>query len=225
MIDQNHEKTGEKFNLETYLKARELCLNVVDRISKKIVAGMNEADGQQLIKNEFNNVGVTKFWHPSKFRIGSDTTKSFRELPTPEIRLNNGDLYFVDVGPIIEEHEADYGETFIFQPWGGESDLAEKVALRDASEKIWQEIAGLWKLGSLSGVELYRRAEQLALSLGFRLNPLMAGHRLGDFPHSLFSKEKLSAFTSSPSVNLWVLEIHIINDRLQSGSFFEDILL
>ncbi len=225
MIEVNHEKTGDKFQLETYFKARELCLSVVDLISKKVTAGMNEADGQQLIKEAFNDAGITKFWHPSKFRIGSDTTKSFRELPTPELQLAAGDLFFVDVGPIFEDHESDFGETFIFPPSMANNPTAEKVLLRDASEKIWQETASLWKAGQISGMELYQRADQQARSLGYRLNPLMAGHRLGDFPHSLFSKEKLAALATKPAVNLWVLEIHIVSDHLRCGSFFEDILL
>ncbi len=225
MIDSDHEKTGEKFHLETYHKARELCLNVVDRISKNVTLGMNEADGQQLIKEEFRNAGITKYWHPSKFRIGFDTSKSFRELPTAEICLAEGDLFFVDVGPVYEDHEADYGETFLFSSSPKFTPKTDLIELREASRKIWQEIASLWKSGQLTGVELYLRADQITQSSGLRLNPLMAGHRLGDFPHSLFSKEKLAAFSKSPSVNLWVLEIHVVSDQLQCGSFFEDILL
>ncbi len=219
---QTIEKTGEKFNLRTYFDARKLCQNVLNRIAMQIVDGISEKDGQELIKDEFRKVGVTKFWHPSKFRIGSETVKSFREVSDESVRLEKGDLFFVDVGPIIEEHEADYGETFVLP--ANDANKSELTALADASLKIWQQTADKWKKSKLSGMDLYLAAEDLAQSLNYRLNPLMAGHRLGDFPHALYSKERLFSLNIVPSENLWVLEIHIISDHLQRGAFFEDIL-
>ena len=60
--------------------------------------------------------------------------------------------------------------------------------------------------------------------LGYQLNPNMAGHRLGDFPHALFYKGTLSNFDKQPIQNLWVLEVLITNNEDTFGSFFEDIL-
>jgi len=215
-----HEQTGEKFDLKKYFEARNLCKKVVSRIASKVSDGITENDGQELIKNEFKKEGVEKFWHPSKFRIGSDTTKSFRELPDRSLQLFAGDVFFLDVGPIIEEHEADYGETFIFgkpRPSG-----AALSALAEASAKIWRETANQWKESHFSGKRLLDHASNYAQTLGYELNPLMAGHRLGDFPHALFSKEKLFSLNFAPAKNLWVLEIHIVSHSLQRGAFFED---
>ena len=77
----------------------------------------------------------------------------------------------------------------------------------------------------LSGIELFNFASLLAKDYGYELNPMMAGHRLGDFPHKLFSSQKLFELGVSPNKNLWVLEIHIIDKANQVGAFFEDILL
>ena len=52
----------------------------------------------------------------------------------------------------------------------------------------------------------------------------MGGHHLGNFPHALFSKKKLIHFDEIPSENLWVLEVHLISEKLQRAAFFEDIL-
>ena len=52
----------------------------------------------------------------------------------------------------------------------------------------------------------------------------MNGHRLGDFPHALHYKGKLSDFSEAPFPNLWVLEIHLIDEKINRGAFFEDIL-
>ncbi len=39
--------------------------------------------------------------------------------------------------------------------------------------------------------KLFEYANELANKQGYKLNPMMSGHRLGDFPHKLFSSEKL----------------------------------
>ncbi len=210
------EGTGEKFNLQTYLRARELCKLTVEKIATAVGNGMNEVDGQALIREEFKKIGVSKFWHPAKFRIASDTVKSFRELADRNIKLSISDIFFIDVGPVIDQHEADYGKTFCL----GE----ETSPIADASITIWNKTAALWREQAVSGEALYSFADRCAAELGYRLNPLMTGHRLGDFPHSLFSKEGLFSLPFSAAANLWVLEIHIVSDLLKRGAFFEDIL-
>lgn len=216
------EKTGEKFDLEIYFKSRHHCQELVKKIAAQVAAGMSEKDGQELIKEVFQNEGIQKFWHPSKFRIGSDTIKRFRELPDPNISLTSGELFFIDVGPIIENHEADYGETFIY-----DSQIVKNsnfISIAEASKKIWKHTAQAWKENHLTGKGLFEFAENYSKMLGYKLNPKMAGHRLGDFPHALFSKEQLFNTDIVPSRNLWVLEIHAINEQYNRGSFFEDIL-
>ena len=52
----------------------------------------------------------------------------------------------------------------------------------------------------------------------------MAGHRLGDFPHKVCSSKKLSKLEKVPVENLWVLEIHLIDEDSDQSAFFEDIL-
>jgi Xaa-Pro aminopeptidase len=219
---QSIEMVGEKFNLSTYLASQELCRNITQRISSQIGPGISEKEGQNLIKEEFRKDGVTKFWHPSKFRFGPDTTKSFRELPDESARLEAGDIFFLDVGPVIDEHEADYGKTFVL-PAIDQKDSQLKT-LADASSSIWQKVAKQWRDHKLSGVALLEYAEKAAQSSGLRLNPAMAGHRLGDFPHALFSRDSLFSVDLIPKKNLWVLEIHLLNPALQRGAFFEDIL-
>lgn len=216
------ERTGEKFNLQHYLYARIACQSIVESIASLVSEGMTEPDGQQLIKDEFNKNGITKFWHPSKFRIGSDTTKSFRELPDKSISLTKGEMFFIDVGPIIDDHEADYGKTFIYNNFEKTNQPLENLAA--ASETVWKETANKWRNEFLTGEALYKFAKHCAEDYTYTLNPLMDGHRLGDFPHSLFTKESLSTQNFKPSENLWVLEIHLISPTLNRGSFFEDIL-
>ncbi len=217
------EKTGDKFSLEKYFEAQELCRRVVDSVAEKVTLGMNEIDGQSLIRDEFSKVGIQKFWHPSKFRIGSETMKSFRELPDHSVCLQAGDLFFIDVGPIIDDHEADFGKTFTFD-CNTSAPIENLLRLESGSHEVWKETADAWKNSHLNGIELMNVADRAAKKLGLILSHSMAGHRLGDFPHALFSKSSLFSFKAVPTSSLWVLEIHLIDKNIQRGAFFEDIL-
>lgn len=218
------EKNGEKFRLKTYLEAREICHKVTEEIIAQIIPGMNEEEGQLLVKEVFKKYGITHFWHPTKFRIGTNTTKTFRDISNPETCCETGDLCFVDLGPIINEHEADFGRTFVV---GGALTARDSdfVKLINASESVFLSAAEAWKSKGLTGLELLQFADQKCRELGYKINPLMAGHRLGDFPHHVHSKQKLFEFEGTPTENLWVLEIHVINENTQRGAFFEDILV
>lgn len=216
------ERTGEKFDLNTFLQARDLCIAIVQEIAGLVVENMSEVDGQALVKERFSQHGITKFWHPTKFRISQDTVKSFRELPDTNLKTRFNDLYFLDVGPIIENHEADYGQTFQLNQRGF---AVPTDPLIHDSQWIFQETAKAWKERHLTGLELFDFASNLAKSRGYDLNPLMAGHRLGDFPHKIYSSEKLFSFANQPTKNLWVLEIHIVHANKTRGAFFEDLLM
>lgn len=218
------EKNGEKFRLDTFLSARLTCIETINGIISSVEQGMNENDIKFLIETRFREIGVTKFWHPSKIRIAADTVKTFRALSDPDIRIQKGDICFLDLGPIIEDHEADFGRTFIFGD-GDADGIQSKSQLIRASHEVFNQTAAIWKSSGLSGIELFQYASGLAKTYGFDLNPLMAGHRLGDFPHQLHSKAGLFEIDLVPTENLWVLEIHIIDEKSRRGAFFEDILL
>lgn len=217
------EKNGEKYNRDTFFAARVLCADTLKTISEKLTVGMNEADVQRLIKDEFAARGIFKFWHPSKFRIGSDTTKSFRELSDQQIRLTESEIYFIDIGPIIENHEADLGESFVFGNPNGAGAI-ENQKLANGAKQLWYEVADIWQKEKISGIELYRRAQVLAARRGYKLNTQMDGHRIGDFPHALYCQDGLAEMSLVPSADLWVLEIHILDLNRARGAFFEDVL-
>lgn len=217
------EKNGEKYSRDTFFAARNQCAETMKTVIKKLTVGMNEADVQELIKDEFKANGIYKFWHPSKFRIGSDTTKSFRELSDQRIQLTEAEIYFIDIGPIIENHEADLGESFVFGDLSNEFALHNKK-LASAARTLWNDVADIWRKERISGIELYSRAQVLAAGMGYSLNTQMDGHRIGDFPHALYCKEGLAEVALVPASDLWVLEIHILDLNRERGAFFEDVL-
>lgn len=219
----SHEQLGPEFNLETFMNARAVCKKAADEIISRIEIGMTEKDGQALVKDVFKELDVLKFWHPTKFRFGSDTTKTFRDLPDENLKCQDQDLVFIDIGPIIDNHEADFGRTIVLNKVNSVL-KPNYVNLAKASEEIFRETEKYWKQTGATGIKLFEFAKNKTADLGYRLDHRMAGHRLGDFPHQLYSKHKLFEFEQSPLKNIWVLEIHIVDDQNQRGSFYEDIM-
>jgi Xaa-Pro aminopeptidase len=212
------ENCGAKFNLDHYLKARTKAILAVQMTAQHIRPGMDESQCHAILSNELKLVGVEKFWHPTKFRVNSNTTKNFRDL-SDEVGLKEQDLFFIDIGPVFFNHEADYGETFLL---GNDPKL---IHLQSAPKKIFNATQEAWKKGGLTGIELYEFASNEADKMDLKLNSNMYGHRLGDFPHALHYKGKLGAQNFSPLPHLWVLEIHVLDENLGRGAFFEDILI
>ena len=211
------EGLGEKFDLDVYLKSQEKTRQLVKKFSQFIVPGITESDAKVLLEKTMDASGLEKRWHPTKLRFGPNTTCSFREESVPTT-LSDSDIFFLDIGPVYSQHEADYGETFVI---GNDPKL---IHLRDSTRVVFNKTKEAWTSSKFTGQELYQYAEEEAKNLGLRLNTNMYGHRMGDFPHALHSRAKLGNLDHTPSPNLWILEIHLIDDTINCGAFFEDLL-
>jgi Xaa-Pro aminopeptidase len=218
MNENPEEGLGEHFNLEDYMRAQEKTRQVVLAFSKLLKPGINEVEAKALLEKTLDDSGLEKRWHPSKMRIGPNTTKNFRDDSLPYV-LTENDIFFVDIGPVYYNHEGDYGETFTL----GSDTRLKKLA--EASKTIFNSTLQVWKEKKLTGKDLYQFAAFEAEKLNLKLNSNMYGHRVGDFPHAVHSRAKLGSLPFSPSPMLWILEIHLIDEELGMGSFFEDLLI
>ncbi len=178
--------------------------------------GMSEEEAHEELRLQGLAAGVEKLWHPSKIRFGRNTTCTFRQASDPTVRLMKGDLFFIDYGPVFQGHEGDFGETYLFQGQGHR--------LIEAVEAVYAATAECWRQHSLSGQALYEFAATRARALGVELDPRMAGHRIGDFPHALHHKGSLGEEARTPSAERWILEIHLIDRHQGLGAFKEDLL-
>lgn len=211
------ENLGAQFNMELYTRARQQTISTVKRVGKLIKPGMTEKMAHQILLEELQRLGVEKFWHPSKFRLNINTVRNFSE-PSDETVLGEDDIFFIDIGPVFYNHEGDYGETFVV----GQNPRLHH--LKDATRKVYDAVAKVFKEKKLTGVALYQVADAEAKKLNLKLSPSMYGHRLGDFPHALHFRGDLGEYGSIPKSDLWVLEIHLLDEELGRGAFFEDIL-
>ena len=91
----NPEGVSAKFNIETYMEARKVAKRIALLFASQVDAGITEAEGHALLDELFAAQGVDKKWHPHKFRIGSDTTKVFRDKSDKSLSLQKNDLLWM----------------------------------------------------------------------------------------------------------------------------------
>lgn len=221
------QNVGPTFNRELYINARNKTIDAINALGQKLVLEINskkrvnfsEADGHLMVNDLFKTMKIDRTWHPTKFRLGVDTTKNFSEASTPNLILKSNDLFFIDVGPVIAGMEADYGRTFVV------GDHQPFHTLAKDAEIVFKEVADHWHAKKVNGMELYQFAAGCAEKMGHRLNLKMDGHRLGDFPHALHFKGGLAEIEETPLPLLWILEIHLLSKDGTYGAFYEDLLL
>lgn len=212
------EQNGDKYSLEKQLIAQKLAWSILKKVDEQVQIGMSEQDINSIVKNEFDYHKINLKWHETKVRIGPNTICSFSEKSSPDVFINKSDIYFIDLGPVINEHEADVGQTF----YRGSDNIFVK-ACADVKE-IFTRTANKWKDENIAGEKLYLFAKKLSQNMGWLLVEKTKGHRISDFPHALYHKGKLKDFSDVPSPYAWVLEIQIRHPIQNFGAFYEDIL-
>jgi len=212
-------QTSEQFNLDDLKSARALTVEIVQSVAALVKPAMVTEDVESILAKELKERGIEKLWHPSKVRLGKNTTKSFREL-NEEVTLEEGDLFFLDIGPVYLDHEGDYGDTFVCG-----KDVKGHGRLAKAAKQIFEVTKSAWQGENLSGEALYQVAVAEAQKHELILNPAMGGHRVGEFPHALHYKGQLLPYDSIPHSGLWILEILVVDPSLERGAFFEDLLI
>jgi len=212
------EGVGESFSAAQLLQAREQSIEAVRRIAEGIRPGMDEPEAVALAEQVFSALGYQRLWHPTHIRFGRNTLKLYKEASEPGVVLGERDLFFIDIGPVFDGHEGDYGDTFVI------GDDPEMHAMAAAARTLFDRVAERWRQGD-SGQALYVYAETEAAAMGYALNLGSPGHRLGDFPHAVHKGGKLADAAFSPSPGLWVLEIQIRYPNRDIGAFYEDVLL
>jgi Xaa-Pro aminopeptidase len=225
--DQNSrlESVHPEFVLAGLLTAREKSWQAFSAIRSQLKIGMTEIEAREMALRTLRELGSTKNWHKPWIRFGPGTTLTFYELAQADYRLQEGDPVYFDLGPVWPdvnlpiEYEGDVGDTFIF----GINPEAQKLI--EATHRVWGEARDRWKDQKLTGEQLYDFLKKRAAELGYSLLEKIDGHRLGDFPHVKYSKERLSRVTFPPRESLWILELQLLHPTLKIGAFYEDLLL
>lgn len=191
--------------------------------------------GERQLSDEIRDLaadmfGVTRHWHRRVVRAGENTLLPFHADP-PDRVLADDDIAYLDLGPIFEEWEADFGRTFVL----GED--PDKLALRDALPRVWQAGRTFFEAhADITGAQLYEHVVGLAQAEGFEFGAPIAGHLLGEFPHKKISGDEARFYVAPGSdepmrrtdptgrVCHWILEVHLANRARGFGGFYEQLL-
>lgn len=219
LTDDPRQAVGDVWSPALQHAAQARAWAALHRAAAAIEPGMDDRDGLALVNSIIEASGSERLWHASQVRFGLNTSLTFGKVPDRPHVLRPGDAFFLDIGPVYDGHEGDVGQTFTL---GGDG---PGEALAADGRAVWEAVAARWRTSRETGEALYRFAEDQARARGRRLTLTGAGgHRIGDFPHHIHHKGKLTDYDSCPAADLWILEIQVLDDTLGLGAFHEDLL-
>jgi Xaa-Pro dipeptidase len=174
--------------------------------------------------------GISTYWHKRIVRAGRNTLAPYDENP-PDLMVGKDDIIFLDLGPVFEEWEADFGRTFVIGTDPVKLKLRDDIGKAFADgKKYFQEHP------EVTGVELFKYAEKLAERYGWEFGGAIAGHLIGQFPHERIPGDKVTLYVhpdnprrmrgldANGQERHWILEIHFVDRARQIGGFYEELL-
>jgi len=213
------ERLGEYHDYATLLEVRRRAIAAVGDLGRQVLPGMAEEEGLELARRALRAHGFAADWVAPDVRFGTNTLKKYGEPSDPGVVLGRDDVWLVDVGPLWQDHEGDYAETFAV------GDDPERHRLVRDLRAIYDLTSRHWRETHASGSALYRYAAAEAETRGWQLDPEMTGHRLGAYPHAALHDGTLARAEFTPSPGLWMLEIQLRHPDRPYSAFFEDLLL
>jgi Xaa-Pro aminopeptidase len=223
----------ENVRAERLLDAQDRAAQLFDEIERRgmIRAGVGEQELSDEIRDlAADMLGVTRHWHRRIVRAGDNTLQPFLEHP-PDRVITESDIVFLDLGPVFEEWEADFGRTFVL------GDDPDKHAVRDALPRVWQAGRDYFENHpDVTGAELFDVSVEVARAQGFGWGSHIAGHLVGEFPHKKIagtatewyimpgSNKPMRRTDPSGRRCHWILEIHLIDPQRRFGGFYEQLL-
>jgi Xaa-Pro dipeptidase len=174
--------------------------------------------------------GITKYWHKRIVRAGDNTLLPYDENP-PDLTLGDDDILFLDLGPVFEEWEADFGRTFVIG-----SDPMKRRLQADISSAFAEGKRFFKERPDITGRELFSYAQSLAGKYGWEFGGRIAGHLIGEFPHERIQGDKVTFYVHPENPNRmrdrdaqgrvrhWILEIHFVDRARRIGGFYEELL-
>jgi len=185
---------------------------------------------KEIYELAFQLFGIKKYWHKRIVRAGRNTLYPYRENP-PNLTVSEGDILFLDFGPIFEDWEADFGRTYVL------GDDPVKLKLQKDIAEAWAEGKVYFQSRpDITGSELFAYCCDLAKKYGWEYGGPHAGHLIGEFPHEQIQGDEVENYIHpdnplpmrQPDQNGrprdWILEIHFIDREREIGGFMEQLL-
>ena len=174
--------------------------------------------------------GISTYWHKRIVRAGKNTLLPYAENPH-DLTIGEDDILFLDLGPVFEQWEADFGRTFVLG-----SDPVKLKMRHDVGSAFADGKQYFNDHPGTTSSELFRYAESLAEKYGWEFGGPIAGHLIGHFPHEKIANDKVTLYvhpkSDLPMRSLdsegrkrhWILEIHFVDREREIGGFYEELL-
>ncbi len=223
------EEARAKGLLEAQKKAETLFHEIEARglIRPSISESALNADIYALAKEMY---GITTYWHKRIVRAGKNTLLPYAENPS-DLTIGEDDILFLDLGPVFEEWEADFGRTFVL----GNDPLKHKLQ-QDVGQAFTDGKKFFNENQNITGSEFFAYIVSLAEKSGWEFGGRIAGHLIGQFPHEKIADDKVTLYVH-PQSHLpmrslnekgqqrhWILEIHFVDREHEIGGFYEELL-
>ncbi|MBV9485376.1 MAG: aminopeptidase P family protein [Frankiaceae bacterium] len=215
------------------LEAQHHAATLFDEIERRALVSPGRLESQvsrEIRDVAANALGVTRHWHKRVVRSGPNTLQPYHQNP-PDREIEADDIVFVDLGPIFEDWEADFGRSYVLGDDPVKHRLvADLPVLFDAGRDYFLHHP------EVTGEELFHHVVALAEDRGWTWGGTIAGHLVGHFPHDAapggdaFSRvmpgndRAMRTVDASGRPCHWILEIHIVDVGRQIGGFFEELL-
>ncbi|KAJ5908502.1 hypothetical protein N7495_001184 [Penicillium taxi] len=214
------------------MDAQDKAVALFEEIERDLIRpGITEKTlNEEIYQLGFDRYGIKTHWHKRVIRSGPNTLMPFSENP-PDRVIEENDILVVDLGPVFEKWEADFGRTYVL----GTDE--HKLKLRDALEPIWKSVKAKYRENpDMSGEQLYDIACEAATQDGWDFGADIAGHLVGHFPHERIPQDRISLYVAKGNKSTmntagrdgfkrhWILEIHLRDRVHKYGAFYEQLL-
>ncbi len=210
-------------------KAEELFAEIV--AAGLIRSGVLESElSDEIHALAVRRLGVRRHWHRRIVRSGPSTLLGYHAEP-PDRRLGEDETVFLDLGPVFEAWEADFGRTYVL------GHDARKHQLVSDMEVAFRKGKQLYvDTPELTTGHLYDFVCGLATEAGWEFGAPTAGHLIGHFPHERVPAEpqrlsirhgnelRLREPDANGAARHWILEIHFVDRPREFGGFVEELL-
>ncbi len=207
------------------------CFKAIEE-HKLITPGKTEARlNEEISSLALKEFGIRRHWHKKIVRAGRNTLSIYQEDP-PDRTIEEDDIVFIDLGPIVKGYEADIGRTYVV---GSDP---RKLKLKNDVETAWYEIQAWYQeQTTLKASDLFQYATGKAQAYGWEFGGAIAGHIVGKYPHEQpLDPQSLELDIHPDNPNdiflddedghrrHWILELQFVDKGHGIGGYFEQLL-
>jgi len=219
---------------EKLINAQNISIQFFKAIEENnlIIAGKSEEQlNSEVCDLALKKFGIEKHWHKKIVRSGKNTLAIYPDNPPNRI-VEKDDILFIDLGPIVEDYEADIGRTYVL------GNDPQKIKLKRDVESAWYEIREWYQQQTvLKASELFQYAVEKAKEYGWEFGGEIAGHIVGKYPHEqpadpqsleldIHPENHNDIFLPDADGNQrhWILELQFVDKENGIGGYFEQLL-